>query len=101
MGSEMCIRDRSNKDRIVLGDFNLPRGAFGVPTLGYRMLTRNMKNAIQVEQPSFPAPSSTGHREPPMQIDHAFIHGELQSEAGTIAPLKGSDHLPLYVIIEP
>ena len=97
---DQWLSESKLQDRIVLGDFNLPRGIFGVPTLGYRRLVDTMAPAIRGEQPSFPAPSSP-HREPPTQIDHAFLAGGLSAEAGVVAPLKGSDHLPVYVIIQP
>lgn len=92
------LEDGVSKDRLVVGDLNLPRSFVGVPTLGYRRLSRVMRSAITSAQNSFPTPSSP-HSFPPMQLDHAFIGGSLRAPVAGVLPLKGSDHYPVYVIV--
>lgn len=92
------LKAGTTPEKLVLGDFNLPRSFAGVPTLGFRRLERVLDSAIPRVENSFPTPSSP-HSYPPMQIDHAFIAGELQSVVAGVLPLKGSDHYPVYVVI--
>lgn len=92
------LKSGMTPEKLVLGDFNLPRSFAGIPTLGFRRLERVLDSAIPHVENSFPTPSSP-HSYPPMQIDHAFIAGELQSVAAGVLPLKGSDHYSVYVVV--
>lgn len=92
------LKAGTNANRVLVGDFNLPRSFVGVPTLGFRRLDRVLEPAITQVENSFPTPSSP-HSYPPMQIDHAFVSGQVSAPVAGVLPLKGSDHYPLYVIV--
>ncbi|MES2963850.1 MAG: endonuclease/exonuclease/phosphatase family protein [Bdellovibrionota bacterium] len=85
-------------EKIVVGDFNLPRSFVGFPTLGFSRLDGILDPAIKQVENSFPTPSSP-HSYPPMQIDHAFVGGNLKVVAAGVLPLKGSDHYPVFAVI--
>lgn len=92
------LKAGKNADKLLVGDFNLPRGFAGVPTLGFRRLERVLNSAILHTQNSFPTPSSP-HTFPSMQIDHAFVGGALAAPVAGVLPLKGSDHFPIFLIV--
>ena len=85
----------------VFGDFNMPEKLLGFPTVGFQKIRGELKNAIAGEAASFPSSGSSeaGHF-PPMQIDHAFTSPSQGVSAGEVLPLKGSDHYPLYLIVQ-
>ncbi len=85
---------------IVIGDFNIPRALVGVHPKMYKSLKQNLVEVFSEDTTSFPAKSADerGHY-PQMQIDHAFLAGNLQSSGAQILPLKGSDHYPIYMVV--
>ena len=85
---------------IIIGDFNIPKRLLGFQPLMYRGLKQNLVEVFQKNPISFPAKSADerGHY-PKMLIDHAFLSGAIQSDAAKVLPLRGSDHYPLYMIL--
>lgn len=89
-------------DTIIVGDFNQPTSLLGIPTAGYRLLQSGWKDAIESAAPTFPARKAAEARSyPEMAIDHAFVSQGVRVSTGVVLPLLGSDHYPLYVVIDP
>jgi len=82
---------------LLMGDFNYPRN-IGIYSIGFRYMKNFLQDAFSVHDNTFPTASS-GESYPAMKIDHAFINGLTAHEA-RVLPLSGSDHFPIYVVIE-
>ena len=65
----------------------------------FDLLTRNIPLGFNE---TFPArcSDSSGHF-PPFKIDHSLLSSQVKSRAAEVLELYGSDHYPLYVVVEP
>ncbi|MCA9668372.1 MAG: endonuclease/exonuclease/phosphatase family protein [Myxococcales bacterium] len=94
-------KDLDRKPMLMLGDFNLPRGRFGIRSRAYRLTRRNLSDAFTHWAPSWPASTAGEYKGyPKLKIDHAFTGGDLSARAAEVLPIKGSDHYPIYVVVE-
>jgi endonuclease/exonuclease/phosphatase family metal-dependent hydrolase len=85
--------------RVLIGDFNMPRGILSFPTAGFQELKRAFRFNDLGPESSFPTPSSPLFKSyPPVQIDHAFSSPDMRSSLGGILPIRGSDHFPVYSV---
>jgi endonuclease/exonuclease/phosphatase family metal-dependent hydrolase len=91
------LHQQSSSARVVFGDFNTPTGFLGFPTRGFRELMSEMHESLARSAISFPTPSSPLKSQyPSVQIDHAFVEGDVNATSAEVLPLKGSDHFPVY-----
>ena len=49
---------------------------------------------------TFPTPSAPVRYYPQMQLDHGFHSESLDVRAAEALPMKGSDHYPIYFVIQ-
>jgi len=85
---------------IVIGDFNIPKYLMGLHPRMYNLLKGDMEDVSSFNPTTFPAKSADERNHYPlMNIDHAFLAGQIQSSKFVVLPLKGSDHYPLYLIV--
>lgn len=88
---------------LILGDFNLPSTFFGIKPFIFKNLLNNLSYVHSMGGDTFPAKSTlrdnTVLRGKSFEIDYALINKHLKSLGSTVMPLSGSDHYPLYVVI--
>ena len=94
-----------NRDRepvVMLGDFNVPQGVGPVTTRGYEVLIQGLKAAFKDTTPTFPAKSAAISKEVrKIHLDHAFVSSLIKKTHAMVLYLKGSDHYPIMVSVEP
>ncbi|CAK0768458.1 hypothetical protein CCP3SC1_530008 [Gammaproteobacteria bacterium] len=85
---------------LIFGDFNTPQGS-GLSTIGYRRLTKTLKDVIAGNPTTFPAQSSPERKHfPELNLDHGFTNGQLEVSVAEVLPLQGSNHYALYFVLE-
>jgi len=102
---------------IMIGDMNTPRGNIWTSS-SYDLMVDGLTSVFPGFRNTFPAFSSDERQKPPFDqtgptmIDHAFVSpninldpvamglGAARSGAAMI-PLRGSDHYPIYIIVNP
>lgn len=88
---------------LIVGDFNVPKKFSFFEPYGFKKLRGNLKDLTgerkgQFSFPSLSSPDRSSY--PRMQIDHCFGSAQIRCKRSAILPLKGSDHYPLYLIVE-
>ncbi|MGH1469432.1 MAG: endonuclease/exonuclease/phosphatase family protein [Bdellovibrionales bacterium] len=89
----------SEKDSVVMiGDFNAPKSFFGSRSNSYYVLEQAFgESVVESLQDTFiDARSSFGS----YSLDHAFISEDLRVHYEAVLPFAGSDHLPIYIVVE-
>jgi len=92
--------DLARSPFIIFGDFNTPEVTF-LNTIGYRQLTKVLKDVIVGNPTTFPAKSSIDRKDfPELSLDHGFANSKLNVKVAEVLPLQGSNHYALYFILE-
>lgn len=84
---------------ILIGDFNAPKVFYaGVSSNSYTGLERAFGGSVveSFDYTYFHPRGSFG----PYSLDHAFVSGDLEVKYGEVLNFAGSDHLPIYIIVE-
>lgn len=84
---------------VALGDFNAPKNFFGSSdSASYNLLSSVWGESLvrSNENTFIDLHSSFGS----YSIDHAFTSSDLSSSFGEVVPFAGSDHLPIYILVE-
>lgn len=97
--AEQLVEDFLDQDSVVLiGDFNAPKSIWGGPSNSYRLLSQNFgPSAVGSSQYTYSDPRRNF---PDFSIDHAFVSSDIKVKKGVVLPFAGSDHLPIYVVLE-
>jgi len=97
--AENVVTSFSEKEStIVIGDFNAPKKFFGGSSNSYNILSEAFgPSAIMSDQFTYDDPR---RRFPSLSIDHAFVSSDLSIKKGEVLPFAGSDHLPIYLVVE-
>jgi endonuclease/exonuclease/phosphatase (EEP) superfamily protein YafD len=97
--------DFKDEPVLVIGDFNFPKSLLGVETRGHEVLhEKGLFEAFRGAPDTFPARSSNEFGKGPfkygrVKLDHAFVSPGVTITAAEVLPLKGSDHYPIYVVL--
>lgn len=102
--------DMNNEPLVLTGDFNVP-AKVPIPLLGgtpkqYKQLLGSLTKVLDSGDDTFPAKSAafdqTGmFAKHEVQIDHVFHNKKIKSVKAEVLNLKGSDHYPLLMVLEP
>lgn len=98
--------DLDSEPLLVIGDINVPRKVFQIRTKVYERIDDELDDVFPGDPSSFPAFSSPLRQEPPfkysmVKLDHAFHNKLVRPRGAAVLPLRGSDHYPIYVVVEP
>lgn len=95
---DLIKKFQDEKSFVVFGDFNAPKGFFGSQSSTYRLLSSVWGESLIVsyEETYVDLFSSFGSH----AIDHAFASSDIRATFAEVIPFAGSDHLPLYFVIE-
>jgi hypothetical protein len=98
--------DIDSEPLLLIGDMNTPKSALGINTVAYNLLDADLDDVFPGTPPTFPAFSAESRQQPPftyslVKIDHAFHNKKVQPLAAAALTLRGSDHYPIYVIVQP
>jgi len=96
--------DLSENPFVLLGDFNIPKRIFGLTPRIYANLSKDLSEAFWGNPKTFPTKSTKGDahkifKHISIKIDHAFSNKYLEFSEREVIHLKGSDHYPLYLLI--
>ena len=83
---------------IIIGDFNAARSIKGFASNSYKALKSKFGYSVikSDEFTFFDERSGFGS----YSLDHAFVSGDLVVKKEMVLPFAGSDHLPIYIIVE-
>jgi len=97
--AEQLVQSFSESDSTVLiGDFNAPKSILGGTSNSYRILSESFgPSVIELEDYTYSDPRRNF---PHYSIDHAFVSGDINIKRGVVLPFAGSDHLPIYIVID-
>jgi len=83
---------------LLIGDFNAPKSILGQMSNSYRLLSENFGDSvIDSEHHTYSDPRT---HFPEYSIDHAFASSDLTVKRAVVLPFAGSDHLPLYIVLD-
>lgn len=83
---------------VLIGDFNAARSVKGITSNSYRALSSYLGNSVieSDEFTFFDERSGFGS----YSLDHAFVSDDLSVKREMVLPFAGSDHVPIYIIVE-
>jgi endonuclease/exonuclease/phosphatase family metal-dependent hydrolase len=94
----------SGRPLAIFGDLNLPSRVAFLRPRGLQKLTRGLRRPDDRRRPhySWPTPALEGSDwQPKVQIDHLFINRRTAASASTTLDWAGSDHRPIFAVIQP
>ena len=98
-------RDLDRNPLVVMGDFNVPDGAWMLGwqnSVGYQLMQSGLRVTDSEHTPTFPARSAPERQSmDPMRIDHAFVSRSVEAVEQQTLELQGSDHYALWVSVTP
>lgn len=97
--AEQLVESFSEEESMILiGDFNAPKKILGGSSKTYRYLREFFgESAVASDLYTFDDPRRNF---PAYSIDHAFVSGDLDVKNGVVLPFAGSDHLPIYIVVD-
>ncbi len=88
------------RDTLLIGDYNTVKNkrvlGIKVSGMGYKKLKKAFGSSVIETDAATTTSGATGS----VSIDHAFITTGLSTRYAHVLPLAGSDHYPIYVILE-
>lgn len=97
--AQQLVESFSDQDStIIIGDFNAPKSILGGMSKSYSILSENFGPSVVFSE-SYTY-SDPRRNFPAYSIDHAFVSSDINVKKGVVLPFAGSDHLPLYLVID-
>lgn len=94
---KLVTKYAESEKTMLIGDFNSPKSVFGARGNGYYVLSQAFgASVVRSGQATYSDPRRNFSH---WSLDHAFVSRDINVEKGVVVPFAGSDHLPIYIVI--